>query len=152
MTLQVPPSGTHGTRMPGGAFARGGARFMAGLYRLTGGRAAPNALLITTVGARSGERRVANVRRFDEGDGRWLIVGSGNGTAKHPAWVHNLAHSPEEVWIEVGRDRSHVRPEILAGDDRAAAWERIVRESPRFADYLDKTDRVLPVVRLTRID
>jgi hypothetical protein len=53
MTLQVPHSGTHGTRMPRGAMARVGSRLIAGLYRMTGGRSGRHALLITTVGARS---------------------------------------------------------------------------------------------------
>ena len=135
MTLQVPDSGTHGTRMPRGALARGSSRFIAGLYRLTGGRTGREALLITTVGARSGQGRVAFTRRFEEGDGQWLIVGSAGGAAWNPGWVHNLAANPDKVWIEIGRDRFKVRPEILAGDERAAAWKRIVAEAPAFGSY-----------------
>ena len=150
MTLQVPGSGTHGARMPRGALARGSSRFIAGLYRLTGGRTGREALLITTVGARSGQGRVAFTRRFEEGDGQWLIVGSAGGAAWNPGWVHNLAANPDKVWIEIGRDRLKVRPEILAGDERAAAWKRIVAEAPAFGGYVDKTDREIPVVRLTR--
>jgi deazaflavin-dependent oxidoreductase (nitroreductase family) len=130
--------------------ARVGSRLIAGLYRMTGGRSGRHALLITTVGARSGEQRVAFVARFDEGDGRWLIVGSVGGAAWNPAWVHNLAANPDKVWIEVGRDRFKVRPEILAGEERAAAWKRIVAEAPQFGSYEHKTDREIPVVRLTR--
>jgi hypothetical protein len=37
-----------------------------------------------------------------------------------------------------------------AGHERAAAWTRIVAEAPQFAGYLEKTDREIPVVRLTR--
>src|SRR5262245_17918554 len=149
MSMRIPPSGTHGTRMPTGALARFGSRMMAGLYRMTGGRSGSDALLITTVGARSGEERVASVRRFDEGEGQWPVVGSAGGSAKNPAWVHNLAAHPESVWVEVGKEKSKVRPEILAGEERAAAWTRIVAEAPQFGSYLDKTDREMPVVRLT---
>jgi len=125
-------------------------RMAAGMYRMTGGRSARNALLLTTVGARSGESRVASLRRFDEGEGQWLVVGSKGGSAQHPAWIHNLARNPDKVSIEIGRHRYKVTPELLHGDERAAAWNRVVAEAPQFAGYLEKTDREIPVVRLTR--
>jgi deazaflavin-dependent oxidoreductase (nitroreductase family) len=126
-------------------------RLIAALYRATGGRSGGSALMLTTVGARSGEQRVASLRRFDDGDGRWLVVGSAGGAAKHPAWFHNLAQSPDKVWVDVGRDRYKVTPELLQGDERATAWARIVAEAPQFGGYLTQTDRELPVVRLTRV-
>jgi deazaflavin-dependent oxidoreductase (nitroreductase family) len=149
MTLRVPEPGTHGARMPRGAAARASSRLAAGLYRMTGGRIGRTALLLTTVGARSGESRVAWVRRFDDGDGRWLVVGSAGGSARNPGWVHNLAANPDKIAIEIGRDRYEVWPEILAGDERATAWRRIVAEAPQFAGYETKTDREVPVIRLT---
>jgi deazaflavin-dependent oxidoreductase (nitroreductase family) len=150
MTIVVPPSGSRGRRMPGGRMLRGAMRVMAGLYRATGGRSGGSALLLTTVGAKSGEQRVASVRRFNDGDGRWLVVGSAGGAPRHPAWIHNLARSPDKVWVDVGRERYRVTPELLHGDERAIAWERIVAEAPQFAGYLQQTDREIPVVRLTR--
>jgi deazaflavin-dependent oxidoreductase (nitroreductase family) len=150
MTIEVPPSGSRGVRFPSGRVVRGAMRMVAGLYRLTGGRSSRSALLLTTVGARSGEQRTASLRRFDDGDGRWLVVGSAGGSAKHPAWVHNLARSPDKVWVEVGRDRFKVWPELLRGDERAAAWKRVVAEAPQFGGYEHKTDRDIPVIRLTR--
>jgi deazaflavin-dependent oxidoreductase (nitroreductase family) len=150
MTIEVPPSGSRGRRMLGGRVLRGGMRLMAGLYRATGGRSGRSALLLTTVGARSGEHRVASVRRFADGEGRWLVVGSAGGAAKHPAWVYNLAHNPDKVWVHVGRDRYKVTPELLRDGERATAWQRIVAEAPQFARYPEQTDREIPVVRLTR--
>ena len=136
--------------MPSGSVLRFGSRVMARFYRLTAGRSSGDMLLLTTVGARSGEQRIASLRRFDDGDGRWLVVGSAGGQAKHPAWLHNLAQNPEQAWVEVGRERSKVHPELLSGDERAAAWTRIVAEAPQFGAYKHKTDREIPVVRLTR--
>jgi len=136
--------------MPGGSMLRFGSRMMAAIYRLTGGRSSGQMLLLTTVGAKSGEQRVANLRRFDDGAGRWLIVGSAGGQAKHPGWLHNLAQNPDQAWIEVGRERSKVHPELLNGDERGTAWKRIVAEAPQFGKYEHTTDREIPVVRLTR--
>ena len=130
---------------------RYGTGFMARLYRASGGRIGGHrTLLLTTVGARSGERRIASLRRFEEGSGRWLVVGSKGGAAEHPAWVFNLVRNPNQVWAEVDRDRFKVTPEVLVGEERAAAWRRIVAEAPQFGGYETKTDREIPVVRLTR--
>ncbi len=84
-----------------------------------------------------------------DGD-RWLIVASAMGSAKHPAWLHNLAAHPDEAWIEIGRDIVKVRPEILGGDERAAAWAKIVAATPQYGKDETQTDREIPVVRLTR--
>jgi deazaflavin-dependent oxidoreductase (nitroreductase family) len=151
MSFEISPNGTRGARMPTGRVLRTGAAVMASMYRLSGGRlGAGHGLLLTTVGARSGERRTASIRRFEDGDGRWLVVGSFGGAAKHPAWVINLAQHPDQAWIEVGHDRYKVHPELLEGEERAAAWRRIVAEAPQFGGYEHKTDREIPVVRLTR--
>jgi deazaflavin-dependent oxidoreductase (nitroreductase family) len=93
---------------------------------------------------------VASVRRFEEGDGQWLIVGSKGASAHHPSWLHNLAAHPDQVWIEYGDVKARVRPVILRGAERATAWERVVKEAPQFGTYTTKTDREIPVVRLTR--
>lgn len=37
----------------------------------------------------------------------------------------------------------------LTGPDRDAAWQRITTTLPRFNGYASKTDRQLPVIRLT---
>jgi deazaflavin-dependent oxidoreductase (nitroreductase family) len=150
MTIELPPQGSHGGRGFGGTPARISNRLAAAVYRATGGRASPKTLLLTTTGARSGEQRVATMRRFDEGAGRWLVVGSAGGGAKHPAWAFNVARNPDRVWVEVGKDRFKVRPELLAAEERAAAWQRIVREASNFGRYETKTDREIPVFRLTR--
>jgi deazaflavin-dependent oxidoreductase (nitroreductase family) len=134
----------------GGGMLRAGSAFMAGIYHLTGGRLG-HTLLLTTVGAKSGEQRVASIRRFDDGSDRWLVVGSAGGSARHPSWLHNVAKHPDRVWVEIWRERIHVRPEILAGDERATAWRRVVAEAANFGKYEMTTDREIPVVRLTRI-
>ena len=48
-----------------------------------------------------------------------------------------------------GGRRIEVEARTLSGDDREAAWARIEREAPEYAKYLEKTDREIPVVRLT---
>jgi deazaflavin-dependent oxidoreductase (nitroreductase family) len=120
------------------------------VHRLTGSKMSGRPLMyLSTVGAKSGERRTAVVMPFPEGDDAWLIVGSRGGAADHPAWFYNLAKHPDRVEIEFDGRTTAVTPQALTGSERATAWERITRERPNFADYVEKTDRELPIIRLT---
>ncbi|MBF6330207.1 nitroreductase family deazaflavin-dependent oxidoreductase [Nocardia transvalensis] len=105
-------------------------------------------LYLTTVGAKSGQQRRVPVTRFPEDDG-WLVVASLGGSRQHPAWYHNIAAHPDQVWAEVGGTKFRVRAEQLEGAAREAAWKRITAEQPRYSEYAQKTDRQLPVLRLT---
>jgi deazaflavin-dependent oxidoreductase (nitroreductase family) len=105
-------------------------------------------LILTTIGALSGRPRSVPLLWFpDEADG-WLVIGSFGGAADHPAWYVNLARNPEQVWIEVEGRKLRVQPELLSSGERAATWERITSIAARYAEYQDKTDREIPVVRL----
>jgi deazaflavin-dependent oxidoreductase (nitroreductase family) len=107
-------------------------------------------LKLTTVGARSGEPRSSTLGYFDDvGGNRWIIVGSANGAAKHPAWFFNLAKNPDKVWVELGSRKVKVTPETLTGEARAQAWQRVLAEAPNYAGYETKTDREIPIVRLS---
>ena len=106
-------------------------------------------VLLTTRGATSGELRTSPVMSFPDGESAWLVVASFAGSARHPAWFINMARHPNEVWLDVDRRRVKVTPSTLDGEARARAWERITAQSSRFTGYQQKTDRVIPVVRLT---
>jgi deazaflavin-dependent oxidoreductase (nitroreductase family) len=109
-------------------------------------------LYLTTVGARSGQKRQSTVSRFPDGDGAWLVVASAGGSAGHPAWYHNIAAHPDQVWIEFGGQQLRVTASQLEGEARAQAWQRITESQPRYAGYQQKTDRTIPIVRLSRAD
>ena len=107
-------------------------------------------LYLTTVGAKTGQRRQTAVARFPDGEDAWLVVASAAGSAHHPAWYHNIAAHPDQVWIEFGGRQLRVTPTQLDGDERAQAWQRITQLQPRYAGYEQKTDRAIPVIRLSR--
>lgn len=145
-------NGTRGARQPGGGFlprlinrwaakrARAGKKLFAGTL----------ALVLTTVGSRTGIERSTPVTYFPGEDGTWLIVASAAGAAKNPAWYYNLAANPDRVRIELDGHSYDVVAAQLHGDERARAWRRISGESKLFANYQAKTDRELPVIRLSR--
>jgi len=106
-------------------------------------------LMLMTVGARSGEPRRATLGYFSDGGNGWIIIGSAGGAAKHPAWMYNLARHPDQVGVEIGNQKVKVTPETLKGEARTRAWQRVIAQVPAYASYETKTDREIPVVRLT---
>jgi deazaflavin-dependent oxidoreductase (nitroreductase family) len=154
MSFQKTPGGTRGTRgAPSNAITRGIMRVMTAWHRRSGDRfQGMDLLYLTTVGARSGQKRQSTVARFADGDDSWLVVASAGGSAHHPAWYHNIAAHPDQVWIEFGGRQMRVTPKQLDGDERNEAWRRITQSQPRYTGYENKTDRAIPVIRLTRAD
>jgi deazaflavin-dependent oxidoreductase (nitroreductase family) len=144
------PAGTHGARQPPGLVLRWVNKMAASRIRRTGKMGSGfDALVLTTVGAKSGAERSNPVGWFPGRDGSGLIVASAAGTARNPAWYHNMAAHPDRVKIERSGRTIPVTAEQLHGAERDEAWQQIIAATPRFAAYQRKTDRQLPVIRLT---
>jgi deazaflavin-dependent oxidoreductase (nitroreductase family) len=107
-------------------------------------------VLLTTRGAKTGETRTTPLGGFPDGENAWLVAASLGGAARHPAWFLNMAKHPDEIWLEVGPERFKVRGESLEGPERDQALARIAAIAPRYGKYQEKTDREIPIVRLTR--
>ena len=158
MPIEVTPRGTRGFVPP--RLPRPLITAMTGLamlaHRLLGDRMRVMGrplLLLETVGAKSGRTRRAILGWFPDLTSQgWLVVASFAGPASHPAWFLNLARNPDRVWVVIGGRRLRVRPELLMGADREQAWRQVVSLSPGYAGYQQKTDREIPVVRLTVIE
>jgi deazaflavin-dependent oxidoreductase (nitroreductase family) len=144
------PAGTRGGRQPAGWFFRWGNKLMARRIRRKGGGKVMgfNALILTTIGRKSGLERTNPVGWFPSKDGSWLIVASANGAIGNPAWYYNIAAQPDKVQIELDGRKIPVMAEQLHGAERDQAWQQITAAAPRFAQYEQKTDRELPIIRL----
>jgi deazaflavin-dependent oxidoreductase (nitroreductase family) len=105
-------------------------------------------LVLTTIGRKSGLERQTPVGWSPGQDDSWLIVASAAGAARNPAWYHNLATHPDQVWIELLGRKVAVTAEQLHGAERDQAWRQITTAAPRFAAYQEATDRELPIIRL----
>jgi deazaflavin-dependent oxidoreductase (nitroreductase family) len=142
-------AGTRGARQPSGWAMRQLNKLMASRVRRGSGKMLGfNALVVITVGRKTGAERRAPVGWFPGPDGSWLIVASAAGAKGNPAWYYNIAAHPDQVQIEVQGRKVPVVAEQLHGPQRAEAWQQIIAAAPRFAGYQDKTDRELPVIRL----
>lgn len=153
MSVTVPKPGTHGTRFPKppGPLARLMSRLQLRMFRRKRGghtRGGVHALVLETTGARTGEPRHAMLGFVEDGPGAWLVVASLAGTARNPAWLHNLARRPEAI-VEFGDGRRvQVRATTLGGSDLEAAWQKVAAEAPEYAKYRSVTDRSIPIIRL----
>ena len=123
------------------------------LQRLSGGRVTlldiaglPN-LTLTVVGRKSGLPRSTPLLCVPD-EGTWLIAGSYFGGPDMPVWVGNL-RAAGQAEVTVNRTTTPVTAEELSDDARAAAWQVMLRTWPNFAKYEERTDRLIPVFRLT---
>jgi deazaflavin-dependent oxidoreductase (nitroreductase family) len=109
-------------------------------------------LLLHTVGAKSGETRVAPMMYFTEGDDR-LVVASKGGAPESPAWYHNLLANPVvhvEAAIDGGIEEYDAIATALPEPARTERFAEIGAGNPGFAAYQEKTERKIPLVVLTR--
>jgi deazaflavin-dependent oxidoreductase (nitroreductase family) len=161
LAIKATPNGTYGTKMPGGKFLQKLFEPMAkrgiAAYRRTGGKNRMSTMmgfpvvLLTTKGARSGQERTVSIAGFPEGDDAWLVLASAGGSHRHPAWFNNMVKHPDDIWLEVGSRKMNVTGVSLHGREREETLARVALKSPRFGGYQKKTDREIPIVRLTRI-
>ena len=108
-------------------------------------------VVITSVGSRSGKLRKNPVMRVEH-DGRYLAVASKGGSDEDPVWAHNFRAHPE-VELQDGADRAtySVR-ELPPGPERDEWWARAVETWPTYGDYQRRTDRLIPIFLLERVD
>ena len=122
------------------------------LQRITGGRwsilriaGLPN-LMLTVVGRKSGVPRSTPLLCVPYRDGV-LVAGSNFGGPKVPLWVGNVRAAGRVTMRFEGRTHEAV-PHELVGDDRAAAWEHMLKTWPNYAKYAERTGREIPVFHL----
>lgn len=118
--------------------------------RLSGPFEGARMLLLTTTGARTGTRHTTPVGYLPDGGDRVLVIASAGGSPRHPDWYHNLLAHPR-VTVESGVFTYEAEAVVLRGGERDAAFARAVEAEPGWAQYQQKTDRVIPVVALHEI-
>jgi deazaflavin-dependent oxidoreductase (nitroreductase family) len=123
--------------------------FRANNGRVGGHFANTRLLLLHTTGAKSGKERVNPVVTFEDGD-RLVIVASKGGAPTSPDWYHNLVSNPE-VDVEYGTEKFKARATVTSEPERSELYQRMTQELASFAEYEKNTERVIPVVTLSRL-
>ncbi|SON63563.1 Deazaflavin-dependent nitroreductase [Mycobacterium simulans] len=120
--------------------------FRANAGKVGGQFANAELLLLTSTGAKSGQRRVSPLACLRI-DGKLIIIGSFAGADVNPAWVHNLRANPR-AHIEVGADSFDVTARELPPLERDELSPKVTAAAPGFAEYQAKTSRVIPLFEL----
>ena len=158
MSIRVPPRGTYGAWMPSGRLFRAVTKpfFNRELARLEDPAASEQKLfmgfpvgVVTTVGSRTGQEHKHVLGVFPDGQDVWLLIASNGGAQAHPHWFINIAKNPDKVWLQIAGRRFRVNVESLQGKEREDAYARVAAVGRSYAGYPKKTDREIPVLRLT---
>ena len=125
-------------------------RKVIGEFRANHGKLGPpldgrGLLLLTTTGARSGQKTtvVLGYRPYRDG---YAVIASNNSAPAAPAWFHNLI-ADSTATVEVGAEKFEARARVAGAEERA--------EIAPLIEYLPgqqaKTEREIPLVVLERI-
>jgi F420H(2)-dependent quinone reductase len=125
-------------------------------YEATGGREA-NTLrdtglpiaIFTTRGAKSGRIRKFALMRVEH-NGAYAMVASQGGAPNHPSWYHNLKAHPDQLMVQDGPEPFDAVARELEGEERQEWWDRAVAAYPPYAEYQQRTERLIPVLLAER--
>ena len=107
-------------------------------------------VVITSVGAKSGNLRKNPVMRVER-DGVYVAIASKGGADDQPEWYYNFVAHPE-VDLQDGAVKKTYKAERVEGEERADLWKLAVNTWATYAEYQKKTEREIPVFKLTPID
>jgi len=125
------------------------------VHRLTRGKVLLSAqmlpgVILTATGARSGRpRRTPLACMPEESDRTWILIGSNFGRTGHPAWTANLLARPDAEISWKGTDIP-VTARLLAGEERAEVWKKLLVFWPPYATYQARVDREIRLFRIVR--
>ena len=105
-------------------------------------------LLLTARGAHTGRPYTTPLTYTRDGE-HLVVIASAGGAPSDPAWYRNLRANPD-VEVELGTERFAARAEEAPASERERIYDQVVAQLPRFGAYREATDRVIPVVLLTR--
>ena len=106
-------------------------------------------LIITTTGAKTGEKRSVPLA-YQLIDGRLVVIASMGGSHRNPPWFHNLVKNPK-VMVEKDGESFMTNAVVTKGEDRSYLYQKVCEVLPAFKDYQARTSRVIPVVELKRV-
>jgi deazaflavin-dependent oxidoreductase (nitroreductase family) len=105
-------------------------------------------LLLTTIGAKSGQQRTLPLQYVTDGE-RLILIASNYGRKGDPAWYRNLVANPKVEVLAGKRSGSYTATEITDPDDRKRTWALVLDQYAGYADYEERAgDRTIPLIRL----
>ncbi len=101
-------------------------------------------IIVTNRGNRTGGIRKTPLMRVKDGD-NYVLVGSRGGAPTNPQWVYNL-RADQSVEVRDATEVYSMRVrEVEQGAERDRLWEISVAAFPPYAEYQERTERLIPV-------
>jgi deazaflavin-dependent oxidoreductase (nitroreductase family) len=104
-------------------------------------------MMLTVLGRKSGVARSTPMLCVPYQGGH-LVAGSNFGGPTEPIWVLNV-RAADRVTVTVNGKTHDAVPRELTGEERAEAWEHMLKTWPNYAKYEERTKRVIPVFWFT---
>lgn len=119
------------------------------VYRRTDGRIGAKllrfpAVLLTTTGRKSDEPRTTATLYLRDGE-RVIVPASFGGREENPLWYLNLKENPE-VQVQIKDRVLQLRARDATAEERAKYWPQLTEMYPRYRNYREAADRVIPLV------
>ena len=124
------------------------AEFRANEGKVGGFFANAELILLHTIGAKSGKERINPLMSMHVDD-EIVIIASKGGAPTNPAWYYNLVANPE-VEVEFGTERFKAVAAVAEEPKRTELYNKMAAKHDFFVGYAEGTERVIPVVTLTR--
>ena len=121
-------------------------------YRVTRGRmgrrfVANDMLLLTTKGRRTSRDHTVPLLYLRDGN-NIIVIGSYGGRDYPPDWFANLQAAPR-VTVQIEGEKAVAIASPMDEPERTEWWQRFVAAYEGYANYQRRTDRIIPIIRLT---
>ena len=123
------------------------------LFRATGGRIGRrlvdnDMLLLTTTGRNSGREHTVPLLFLEDGNDV-IVIASWGGRDYSPDWYINV-EADASVTVQIESERWSGTAAVIDEPERSEWWQRAVAAYDGYREYQGRTDRVIPVVRISR--
>lgn len=105
-------------------------------------------LILTTTGAKSGQRHTVPLGYLTDGH-HLIIAASKLGSPTHPDWYHNLLTHPE-VTVETGQEIYTATARVVKDEEREHLWAIAIEHFRFIEEHQSKTTRLIPLIVLER--
>ncbi len=104
-------------------------------------------VMLTTIGAKTGQPRTVPLVAIPDGE-NIILIASYFGNQHHPAWYYNLIAQPEAILTDHQHSGSCLAREAIDAE-RDRYWQRAVKVYAGYEAYKRRAKRLIPIMLLT---
>lgn len=120
------------------------------IFKFSGGRqtvisavAGLPSVMLTSVGAKSGERRTTPLVGIPDGES-YIVIASNFGKKHHPGWYYNILADPK-VTVTINGQPKPCTARQVTGEEKVQCWDKAVKIYPGYNSYQQRAGREIAV-------